>query len=134
MIAIASRRHLALLATVTLALAAGCSLWRSEATVVNRTTQDIVVQFGYEFGDAVFVPACGEVTFDPGVHHELPAPQPSAVELQVELGFPPDAPSRLTFTITSERVWTHPPSSQPPCEGLAPAPTPTPAAADLRRR
>jgi len=121
------RWHVALLVSATLALVTGCSFWRSEVTVVNRTTQDIVVPFGYQFGDAMFVPACGEVAFDPGVRHELPAPPPTAVELQLRLGLPPDAHSRQTLTITSERVWTYPPSSQPPCEGLAPVPTPTPA-------
>jgi hypothetical protein len=126
MIAIASRRHLVLLVTATLALVTGCSSGRSEVTVVNRTTQDVVVRFGYQFGDAVFVPGCGEVAFDPGIRHELPETPPTAVELQLRLGLPPDAPSSKTFVITSERVWTYPPSSQPPCEGLAPVPTPTP--------
>jgi hypothetical protein len=121
------RRQVALLATATLALAAGCSFWRSEVTVVNRTTQDIVVRFGYQFDEAVLVPGCGEVAFDPGVRHELPETPPTAVELQLRLGLPPDAPSRKTLVITSERVWTFPPSPQPPCEGVAPVPTPTPA-------
>jgi hypothetical protein len=125
MTAIASRRQVVLLTIATLALVTGC-FGRSEVTVVNRTTQDIVVRFGYQFGDAVFVPRCGEVSFDPGVRHELPETPATAVELQIRLGLPPDAPSSETLTITSERVWTHL-SSVPPCEGLAPVPTPTPA-------
>jgi hypothetical protein len=90
MTAIASRRQVVLLTTATLALVTGCSFGRSEVTVVNRTTQDIVVRFGYQFGDAVFVPGCGEVAFDPGVRHELPETPATAVELQIRLGLPPE--------------------------------------------
>jgi hypothetical protein len=123
MTAMAIRTRLVLLAFGTMALMTGC-FGRSEVTVVNRTTQDIVIRFGFQFESGAFVPGCGEVSFDPGIRHEPPEVPATAVELQIRLGLPPDAPSNKTLTITSEQVWTHL-SSVPPCEGLAPVPTPT---------
>jgi hypothetical protein len=98
----------------------------SRLTVVNRTTQDVVIRFGHDFSQAVFVPACDEVVFDPARLDELPTAPQSAVEVRYQFPFLPDAPTIATFTVTSERVWTGEFPSPPPCEGLAPTPTPLP--------
>ena len=125
MTAFARSWRFALTTVGILALITGCLNWRSEITVVNRTTQDVLVRFGFRFESAVLVHACGELAFDPGVRHDVESPPPDAVELEYHFGGPPDAPNRGTYTITSEGVRTYVPSP-PPCEGLAPSPTPGP--------
>jgi hypothetical protein len=124
MTALGRRTPLVLLALGTLALMTGC-LGRSKVTVVNRTTEDIVVRFGFQFQSGALVPACDEVSFTPNVRHEPPDVPATTPELQIRFSLPPDAPGTATLTITSERVWTYV-SSPPPCEGLAPMPTLSP--------
>ena len=95
-------------------------------TVRNRTKQDVIFRFGDQARQELFVPACGDVTFDPAHRETVPSPRPAAVEVHYE--FEPGQPAFTpTVTVTTAGISVGSFASPPPCGGAAPALTPRPS-------
>jgi hypothetical protein len=107
-----------------------CQPQRSQVTIENRTTGDVLVVGDTLYGERRYlVRACGRVVFDPrdagALDPSSPPPRGAVVE-PIAVPFLSDAAVFVTVVITPERIVSSlgPSESLPACLGLPPSPSP----------
>jgi hypothetical protein len=116
-------------------VASGCQSNASEITLQNRTTSDVILMVQGGAIASFFIPACGQVAFDPYAARptdlDPSVSHADAAVLPYYLGLVADAPTIATVVITDQGIYrgSGRPASLGPCIGVPPDTSPSSIAA-----